>query len=204
MAHSTKWLMAESLKKLLNTKPLDKITVKELVEDCGVNRQTFYYNFKDIYDLLEWAFEEDARHLLEEKQSYDNWQEVFWAAFHYLLDNKVLVLNTFNSVGRSYLENRLKARLMPVVRNMLEQKAGSLEMSDLDACLMRFNLPKTFSADYSLDGKKWVQVAQRISRSEEAMCRWEVVSNDPEECARYNGYVKEITDKYVKAGWAHY
>ncbi len=132
MAHSTKWLMAESLKKLLNTKPLDKITVKELVEDCGVNRQTFYYNFKDIYDLLEWAFEEDARHLLEEKKNYDNWQEVFWAAFHYLLDNKVLVLNTFNSVGRSYLENRLKARLMPVVRNMLKQRAGSLEMSDLD------------------------------------------------------------------------
>ena len=74
----------------------------------------------------------------------------------------------------------------------------------LFVCFSDFNLPKTFSADYSLDGKKWVQVAQRISRSEEAMCRWEVVSNDPQECAKYNGYVKEITDKYVKAGWAHY
>ncbi|MBR5098845.1 MAG: hypothetical protein IK091_06470 [Spirochaetales bacterium] len=102
---------------------------------------------------------------------------------------------------------------MPLLMDEVEEKMRSLgatiikdmdDGSDLDACLMRFNLPKTFSADYSLDGKKWVQVAQRISRSEEAMCRWEVVSNDPEECARYNGYVKEITDKYVKAGWAHY
>ena len=76
--------------------------------------------------------------------------------------------------------------------------------SDLDACLMRFNLPQTFSADYSLEGKKWVQVAQRISRSEEAMCRWEVVSNDPDLCAEYNGYVKEITDRYVAAGYAKY
>ena len=102
---------------------------------------------------------------------------------------------------------------MPLLMDEVEQKMRSLgatiikdmdDGSDLDACLMRFNLPKTFSADYSLDGKKWVQVAQRISRSEEAMCRWEVVSNDPQECAKYNGYVKEITDKYVKAGWAHY
>ena len=75
---------------------------------------------------------------------------------------------------------------------------------DLDACLMRFNLPGKFSADYSLDGTKWVQVAQRISRSEEAMCRWEVVSNDPEMCRKYNGYVREVTDKYVNAGYAHY
>ena len=102
---------------------------------------------------------------------------------------------------------------MPLLMDEVEEKMRSLgatiikdmdDGSDLDACLMRFNLPKTFSADYSLDGKKWVQVAQRISRSEEAMCRWEVVSNDPQECAKYNGYVKEITDKYVKAGWAHY
>ena len=76
--------------------------------------------------------------------------------------------------------------------------------TDLDACLMRFNLPLTFSADYSLEGTKWVQVAQRISRSEEAMCRWEVVSNDHDECEKFNGYIKEITDRYVKAGWAHY
>ena len=72
------------------------------------------------------------------------------------------------------------------------------------ACLMRFNLPLEFDANSSLEGKKWVQVAQRISRSEDAMCRWEVVSNDPDECARFNGYVKEITDRYVKAGWARY
>jgi phosphomannomutase len=76
--------------------------------------------------------------------------------------------------------------------------------SDLDACLMRFNLPEKFGAGFSLEDRKWIQVAQRISRSEEAMCRWEVVSNDPEECVRYNNYVREITDRYVIAGYAHY
>ena len=58
MAHATKQLLANALKKKLNQKTLDKITVTELAEDCGVNRQTFYYNFQDIYDLLDWTLEQ--------------------------------------------------------------------------------------------------------------------------------------------------
>lgn len=76
--------------------------------------------------------------------------------------------------------------------------------SDLDACLMRFNLPGKFTSESNLDGVKWVQVAQRISRSEDAMCRWEVVSNDPDECRKYNDIIRKITDKYVNMGWARY
>ena len=76
--------------------------------------------------------------------------------------------------------------------------------SDLDATLMRFNLPVSFDAGTNLDGEIWAQVAQRISRSEDAMCRWEVVSNSKEECDRLNGEVKKITDEYVKAGLAKY
>ncbi len=102
---------------------------------------------------------------------------------------------------------------MPLLMDEVEAKMRELgatiikdmdDGSDLDACLMRFNLPVEFGADFSLDGIKWAQVAQRISRSEEAMCRWEVVSNDPEECKKYNDYVRQITDRYVKAGWAKY
>ena len=52
MAIATKKLLADGLKELLEKKTLDKITVKELVATCGVNRQTFYYNVQDIYELL--------------------------------------------------------------------------------------------------------------------------------------------------------
>ena len=57
MASSTKESLAAALKQLMNVKPIGKITVKELVEICGVNRQTVYYHFDDVYDLLEWVFE---------------------------------------------------------------------------------------------------------------------------------------------------
>ena len=61
MAQTTKRALAASLKKLLKERPLDNITVKDIVEDCEVNRQTFYYHFQDIYDLLLWVFTTEAR-----------------------------------------------------------------------------------------------------------------------------------------------
>ena len=81
------------------------------------------------------------------------------------------------------------------------------EMDDgdsLDATLMRFNLPVSIDGETNLEGKTWCQVAERISRSEDAMCRWEIVSNSKEECERLNGEVRKITDKYVNAGYARY
>lgn len=102
---------------------------------------------------------------------------------------------------------------MPELMEKVEEamkKEGALiikdmdDGSDLDATLMRFNLPVVFDKNSSLEGKAWAQVAQRISRSEDAMCRWEVVSNDPKECERLNAIVRLIADQYVEKGWAKY
>ena len=54
MINQTKQILEESLKKLMLQKPLDKITIRDLTEDCGISRMAFYYHFKDIYDLVEW------------------------------------------------------------------------------------------------------------------------------------------------------
>ena len=55
MSKVTKRALEQSLKNLLLKKPLTKITIGDITEDCGINRMTFYYHFKDIYDLVEWA-----------------------------------------------------------------------------------------------------------------------------------------------------
>ncbi|MBO6100073.1 MAG: TetR family transcriptional regulator, partial [Spirochaetaceae bacterium] len=75
MANSTKDALAAALKQMMNVKPIGKITVKDLVEICGVNRQTFYYHFDDVYDLLEWVFEEDANRVLPHQVVYEHWRE---------------------------------------------------------------------------------------------------------------------------------
>ena len=65
MKDLTKKALAESLKKILATKSLDSITVIEIAEDCGVNRQTFYYHFQDIYALLEWIFASETKQAID-------------------------------------------------------------------------------------------------------------------------------------------
>ena len=60
MSQVTKRALEASLKHLLLQKPLNKITINDIAEDCGINRMTFYYHFKDIYDLVEWSCQEDA------------------------------------------------------------------------------------------------------------------------------------------------
>ena len=77
MSQTTKRALEASLKKLLLEKPLNKITINDITEDCGVNRMTFYYHFKDIYDLVDWILTEDAIKAMEGCQSFDTWTEAF-------------------------------------------------------------------------------------------------------------------------------
>ena len=84
MSLTTKRALADSLKKLLTKRSLDKITVKDIVEDCGVNRQTFYYHFHDIYDLMEWTFQNKAEELLNGTADYNDWRTGVRSLIEYL------------------------------------------------------------------------------------------------------------------------
>lgn len=52
-----KYCLAEAMKRCMNKSPVEKITVKEIAEECGTTRQTFYRNFQDKYDLINWYFD---------------------------------------------------------------------------------------------------------------------------------------------------
>lgn len=84
MAHTTKRTLSETLKKILQEKSLDKVTVVDIVEASAINRQTFYYHFKDIYDLVEWTFLTDNTQSLSGKRSYATWQQGYLQIFDYV------------------------------------------------------------------------------------------------------------------------
>ena len=128
MASSTKEALGNALKKMLAIKPIDKITVKDLVEECGVNRQTFYYHFDDVYDLMEWVFEEDANRVLPDEIYYEEWREDVIMFFRYLYENKSFVLNIFNSQNRSYLLRYFKRHGFAII--VAEGK--NVEWSDME------------------------------------------------------------------------
>ena len=120
MATSTKKALADALKKMMVIKPIDRITVNDLVETCGVSRQTFYYHFDDVYDLLEWVFEEDANANLPSEVVYDNWKHDVTLWFKYLYDNSAFALNVYNSNSRLYMLRYIKGRLRECIRSFSE------------------------------------------------------------------------------------
>lgn len=125
MSQITKRALEQSLKNLLLKKPLNKITVTDITEDCGINRMTFYYHFKDIYDLVEWSCLEDASKALKEKKTHDTWQEGLIQIFYAVRENKPFITNVYHCVDREQVERYLK----PLTDNLLlgvveEQSAG--------------------------------------------------------------------------------
>ncbi len=101
MSVSTKRALAQSLKTMMKSKSVDQITVTELVESCGMTRQTFYYHFQDIYALLEWVYEDDFLNPIKTDVDYTTWKESFKVILDYVYDNYAFCLNTLNSLQRN-------------------------------------------------------------------------------------------------------
>ena len=132
MSQTTKRALEASLKKLLLQKPLNKITINDITEDCGVNRMTFYYHFKDIYDLVDWILVEDAAKVLEGRRSFETWTEAFLDILQQVQENKVLVLNVYRSVGREQVEQYLYKLLDPMLKEFADRECQDITVQDDD------------------------------------------------------------------------
>lgn len=132
MSQVTKRALEESLKHLLLQKPLNKITINDITEDCGVNRMTFYYHFQDIYDLVEWSCEEDAKRALAGKKTYQTWQEGFLNIFHAVEEEKPFVMNVYRSVSREKLETYLYQATQGLLMGVVEEQSAGMDIPQSD------------------------------------------------------------------------
>ena len=132
MSQITKRALEQSLKNLLQQKPLSKITISDITEDCGVNRMTFYYHFKDIYDLVEWACAEDAARALQNKKTYDTWQQGFVQIFHAVRENKVFVMNVYRCVNREQVEKYLVPLTDQLIMGVITERAAGMTVREAD------------------------------------------------------------------------
>ena len=132
MSQVTKRALEQSLKNLLLKKPLTKITVGDITDDCGINRMTFYYHFKDIYDLVEWSCLEDAKQALEEKKTYDTWQQGLLQIFKAVQENKPFILNVYHCVHREQVEKYLQPLVDQLLLNVINEEAAGITVRDED------------------------------------------------------------------------
>ena len=132
MSQVTKRALEASLKNLLLQKPLNKITINDIAADCGINRMTFYYHFKDIYDLVEWCCVEDASRVLTGKKTYETWQQGLLQIFELVLDNKPFILNVYRSVSREQVEGYLYRITYKLLEDVVEEQAQGMNVRQED------------------------------------------------------------------------
>lgn len=103
----TKEILAQTLKKLMDSTSVDKITINMLTSESNVARNTFYYHFEDIKSILEWIYAREIVVQLASFQSQTNWNDGFKTLLNYIEENRKFCLNTFHSTNRSFLEHFL-------------------------------------------------------------------------------------------------
>ncbi len=157
MSKITKNALSASLKKLLLQKPFDKITVTDITEDCGLNRMTFYYHFQDIYDLLEWTCQEDARKYLKNKKTYDTWQEGYLNIFYGALENKEFILNVYHSVRREYIEQYLDRVVSDLLLGVVEERAANMTVREKD----KMFIAKFYQFSFVGTMLKWIDTGMK-------------------------------------------
>lgn len=132
MSQVTKRALEQSLKNLLLKKPLTKITINDIAEDCGINRMTFYYHFKDIYDLVEWVCLEDAKKAIEEKKTHDTWEQGLLQLFEAVRENKPFIINVYRCVDRGQVEKYLSPLVDNLLMGVIEEESAGMTVRSED------------------------------------------------------------------------
>lgn len=113
----TKKMIRSVFINLLNERPLNKITVKDIALACGINRNTFYYYYSDIYELLSELFQTELQSVIDEYNDTMSWEDSFLLATRFALENKKVVYHVYNSMQREELVNYI----YNVSGNMMER-----------------------------------------------------------------------------------
>ena len=132
MSQTTKRALEASLKHLLAKKPLDKITINDIAEDCGISRMAFYYHFKDKYELINWIFYDD---MIRNVNSFDDPSKLtdsFVNVCKCLYKEREFYFACFQYVGQNSLFETLQELYYELWKMNLETRYVQLSEEELD------------------------------------------------------------------------
>ena len=124
--------IADTLLQLLEKKSLEKITVKELVTICGISRQTFYYHFEDVLDVVDWWTRQGAQYLLEESMRTDDPRQALRIFVDYTTEHRKTLQHILASRWLEQMEMRLVQVFTTYLQDMLHRAHPNLAMSPAD------------------------------------------------------------------------
>lgn len=125
----TKKALCTALKNAMKHKSFSKITVSELIQDCSLNRKTFYYHFQDIYDLLKWMLEQEAFEVVKEFDLLNDCNDAFKFVIDYVENNSFFLNCIYDSVGRDELKRFFYNDFIGVVDSMIRSTEKQLDIN---------------------------------------------------------------------------
>lgn len=132
MANLTEKAIKSSALKLLNEKPISQITIKDIADDCGINRNSFYYHFRDLPTLLETMITEQADNIIAEYPSINSLEECIDAALSFAVNNRRAAMHIYNSVSRDIYEQYLWRVCDYTVTTYINTVLSGYTISDYD------------------------------------------------------------------------
>ncbi len=129
MANFTERAIKETFLKLLNEKPVNKITVKDISQTCGINRNTFYYHYNDIPSLMEEIFTEQAELIVNLDENASLYELLIYAA-DFAIENKTAVYHIYKSANREMFETYLERITEKTISDLIERKAREYNTSE--------------------------------------------------------------------------
>lgn len=132
----TKKLIREAFIKMLNERPLNKITVTDIVNECEINRNTFYYHYADIYEVLSEIFQTELQTAIDEYNDTLSWEDGFLVATEFALENKTAIYHVYNSMQREELEDYIYNVAGNVMENYVDRESEGINAAFEDKVLI--------------------------------------------------------------------
>lgn len=124
-----KGIIADTLLAMTKQKGIDKVTVKALIEECHISRQTFYYHFQDIMEVIEWSMERAVQETIKYTQKADTLKEALTYLIDSAVENHELIHKLMDSQKRAQMEKLLIRAIKIYLQAFIEAKARTLSIS---------------------------------------------------------------------------
>lgn len=129
MSKLTERALAEAVTELLKSRTLDKITIKDITSECGLTRNTFYYHFHDVYDLLRWVFEQKTAEIMRKYEAQEDWEGGLKETLDYLYENQVMITHLYESITDDLLIRFVNDVMMQHARVIVSGEARDMNCS---------------------------------------------------------------------------
>ena len=152
----TKKIIGKSLKDLMVTEPFHKISVSDIMVNCKMRRQTFYYHFQDKYELLGWIYKEETKENITDFIEYEKWENIFNQLFEYFYQNQLFYRNAFKVAEQNsfneYLFEHTKNLYIKIIDEILAN-SGLIVSEERKSLIASF-----FSHGFVGTIKDWISI----------------------------------------------